>query len=156
MKLNGLYKKEQLLIDVANLDKDTLYEVEIKTFSEKRRLTQNAYYWVLVNKLANILRISKDELHDRLIKRYSQREYVSLLSNIKPESYFPYFEYKSSYKIGERIFNTFLIFKRSSEMSKTEFGILLDGLISECKEVGIETRTPDEIAQMRHIEEKRY
>ena len=41
-------------------------------------------------------------------------------------------------------------------MSKTEFGILLDGLISECKEVGIETRTPDEIAQMRYIEEKRY
>ncbi len=156
MKLNGLYKKEQLLIDVANLDKDTMYEVNIKTFSEKRRLTQNAYYWVLVNKLANILRISKDELHERLIKRYSQREYVSLLSNIKPENYFPYFEYKSSYKIGERIFNTFLIFKRSSEMSKTEFGILLDGLISECKEVGIETRTPDEIAQMRYIEEKRY
>ena len=37
----------------------------------------------------------------------------------------------------------------SSAMDTKEFKELLDGLISECQEVGIETATPEEIARMR-------
>ena len=36
-------------------------------------------------------------------------------------------------------------------MSAYEFGVLLDGLISECKEMGIETMTPDEVKALEYL-----
>ena len=37
-------------------------------------------------------------------------------------------------------------------MNKQEFSILLDGLISECKEVGISTMSPKEISELNYLE----
>ena len=150
--MKGLFKKDKLLIEISNLDKDKLYDVKIAEYSDKRTKTMNSYYWVLVTQLANVLRTSKDELHAELIKRYSQRDYISLLANINPSDYFPYYEYQNTYKHNNNTFKSYLIFKRSSDMNKQEFSILLDGLISECKEVGINTMTPEEIAQLRYLE----
>ena len=150
--MNGLFKKDKLLIEVSNLDNEKLYVVKIDEYNEKRTKTMNSYYWVLVTKLANVLRISKDELHEQLIKRYSQRDYISLLAHINPSDYFKYYDYQNTYKQNGNTFKSYLIYVRSSDMDKREFSILLDGLISECKEVGIETMTPDQIAQLKYIE----
>lgn len=150
--MKGLFKKNKLLIEVSNLDNDKLYDVQIKEYSDKRTKTMNAYYWVLVTQLADALRTSKDELHRELIKRYSQRDYISLLSNINPSDYFPYYELQSVYKRNGNTFKSYLIFKRSSDMNKQEFSVLLDGLISECKECGISTMTPEEISLLNYNE----
>lgn len=153
--MKGLFKKDKLLVEIANLDKNKLYDVKITEYSDKRTKTMNSYYWALVTQLANVLRTGKDELHAELIKRYSQRDYISLLANINPKDYFPYFEYQTTYKHNDNTFRSYLVFKRSSDMNKHEFSILLDGLISECKAVGINTMTPDEIAQLSYLEEKK-
>lgn len=128
-------------------------DIEIKEHIEKRTLSMNAYYWVLVTELANVLRTSKDELHFTLLKRYSQRDYVSLLADINPSDYFDYYEPQNTYKNNGKVFKSYLIYKGSRKMDKKEFSILLDGLISECKECDIETLTPDEIAKLRYLEE---
>ena len=39
-------------------------------------------------------------------------------------------------------------------MDSKEFAILLDGVISECNEVGIATLTPDEVARLKFIQGK--
>ena len=150
--MKGLFKKEKLLIEVSNLDNDKLYDVKISVYSDKRTKTMNSYYWVLVTQLANELRTSKDELHEQLIKRYSQRDFISLLANINPSDYFPYYEYQSTYKHNNNTFKSYLVFKRSSDMNKQEFSILLDGLISECKEVGISTMTPEQVSELNYYE----
>ncbi len=54
------------------LEQNTDKKYEVKEYSEKRGLKANAYYWELVNQLANILRISKEELHFLLLQRYGQ------------------------------------------------------------------------------------
>lgn len=150
--MKGLFKKDKLLVEVSNLDKDKLYDVKISVYSDKRTKTMNSYYWVLLTQLANELRTSKDELHEQLIKRYSQRDYISLLANINPSDYFPYYEYQSTYKHSNNTFKSYLIFKRSSDMNKQEFSILLDGLISECKECGISTMTPEQVAELNYYD----
>ena len=150
--MKGLFKKDKLLIEVSNLDNDKLYDVKISVYSDKRTKTMNSYYWVLLTQLADALRTSKDELHEQLLKRYSQRDYISLLAHINPSDYFPYYEYQSTYKHNDNTFKSYLIFKRSSDMNKQEFSILLDGLISECQEVGISTMTPSEIAELNYID----
>ena len=150
--MKGLFKKDKLLIEISNLDNDKLYDVKINVYSDKRTKTMNSYYWVLVTQLADVLRISKDELHEQLIKRYSQRDYISLLSNINPSDYFPYYEYQTTYKHNDNTFRSYLIFKRSSDMNKREFSILLDGVISECKECGIPTMTPEQVAELNYYD----
>ena len=39
----------------------------------------------------------------------------------------------------------FIVYTPSHELNTDEFSLLLSGLITECKEQGIETRSPDEI-----------
>lgn len=150
--MKGLFKKDKLLIEVSNLDNDKLYDVKISVYSDKRTKTMNSYYWVLLSQLANVLRTSKDELHEQLLKRYSQRDFISLLADINPSDYFPYYEYQSTFKHNNNTFKSYLVFKRSSDMNKQEFSILLDGLISECKEVGISTMSPKEISELNYLE----
>ena len=150
--MKGLFKKDKLLIEVSNLDNDKLYDVKISVYSDKRTKTMNSYYWVLVTQLADVLRTSKDELHEQLIKRYSQRDYISLLSNINPSDYFPYYEYQNTFKHNNNTFKSYLVFKRSSDMNKREFSILLDGLISECKECNISTMTPEQVEELNYLE----
>ena len=84
--MKGLFKKDKLLIEISNLDKEKLYDVKITEYSDKRTKTMNSYYWVLITKLAEVLRTSKEELHSEIIKRYSQRDYMILLASINPRT----------------------------------------------------------------------
>lgn len=150
--MKGLFKKNKLLIEVSNLDQDKVYDVKIEPFSEKRTKSMNSYYWVLVTELASKLNTSKDELHAELIKRYAPRDYLSMLSQVNINDYFPYYDLQSTYKSNGNTFKSYLVYKRSSDMNKNEFRGLLDGLISECHECGISTMTPQEIELLKHLE----
>lgn len=150
--MKGLFKKNKLLIEVSNLDQDKVYDVKIEPFSEKRTKSMNSYYWVLVTELASKLNTSKDELHAELIKRYAPRDYLSMLSQVNINDYFPYYDLQTTYKNGGNTFKSYLVYKRSSDMNKNEFRGLLDGLISECHECGISTMTPQEIELLKYLE----
>lgn len=150
--MKGLFKKNKLLIEVSNLEQDKVYDVKIEPFSEKRTKSMNSYYWVLVTELASKLNTSKDELHTELIKRYAPRDYLSMLSQVNINDYFPYYDLQSTYKSNDNTFKSYLVYKRSSDMNKNEFRGLLDGLISECHECGISTMTPQEIELLKYLE----
>ena len=150
--MKGLFKKNKLLIEVSNLDQDKVYDVKIEPFSEKRTKSMNSYYWVLVTELASKLNTSKDELHAELIKRYAPRDYLSMLSQVNINDYFPYYDLQTTYKNGGNTFKSYLVYKKSSDMNKNEFRGLLDGLISECHECGISTMTPQEIELLKYLE----
>lgn len=150
--MKGLFKKNKLLIEVSNLDQDKVYDVKIEPFSEKRTKSMNSYYWVLVTELASKLNTSKDELHAELIKRYAPRDYLSMLSQVNINDYFPYYDLQSTYKSNGNTFKSYLVYKRSSDMNKNEFRELLDGLISECHDCGINTMTPQEIELLKYLE----
>lgn len=152
--MKGLFKKNKLLIEVSNLDQDKVYDVKIEPFSEKRTKSMNSYYWVLVTELACKLNTSKDELHAELIKRYAPRDYLSMLSQVNINDYFPYYDLQSTYKSNGNTFKSYLVYKRSSDMNKNEFRGLLDGLISECHECGISTMTPQEIELLKYLESR--
>ena len=46
------------------------------------------------------------------------------------------------------MYRTYIMLKGSHEYNTTEFSRLIEGIIDECKQVGIETATPEEIANM--------
>lgn len=127
-------------------NKDKKYE--IKEYSEKRGLKANSYYWELVNKLADVLRVSKEELHFILLQRYGQSEIVSVLAEIDVKPYFRYYSEAGESILNGKTFKHYKVYKGSSEMNRKEMSILIDGLVSECQEVEIETKPPEEIKSL--------
>ena len=132
-----------------NQDKDKKFEIKEKR--EKRSLSQNSYAWELITKIGNILRKSKEEVYLQMLKDYGQSEIVSILSSIEPKGYFKYYEKIGTGIVNNKEFTHYKIFKGSSEFDSKEMSIFIDGIIQECKQLGIETLTPDEISKLKII-----
>ena len=132
-------------------DQDKDKKFEIKEKREKRSLSQNSYAWELITKIGNILRKSKEEVYLQMLKDYGQSEIVSILSSIEPKGYFKYYEKIGTGIVNNKEFTHYKIFKGSSEFDSKEMTILIDGIIQECKQLGIETLTPDEIEKLKII-----
>ena len=124
----------------------------IKEFKEKRSLDQNAYAWKLITEIGNVLRKSKEEVYLQMLKDYGQGEIVSILSSINPKGYFKYYEEVGTGIVNNKEFTHYKIYKGSSEFDRKEMNIFIDGIVQECKQLGIETLTPDEISRLNFID----
>lgn len=137
-------------------------DVEIKKHRKKRSLDANAYYWLQCSRLAEELHISKSYMHNRLLRRYGQIEmiggqavYVVILDNDEAqkevdEAEFYHLKPTSQVKEGKDgvMYRTYMMLKGSSAYDTKEMSVLIDGLVSECKECGIETLPPEELERM--------
>lgn len=142
-------KPNEIIRWLLEQDKGKIFEIKEK--KPKRTLTANAYYWSLVNQLSTVLRLNNDECHFLMLQRYGQYEVISVLSEINLQGYFKYFKEIGHGTVQGKDFCHYKIYKGSSKMDSKEFAILLDGVRSECEEVGIPTLTPSEIAQLKFI-----
>lgn len=130
-------------------DKEKIFEIKEK--KKKRSLTANSYYWSLLNQLASVMRMDNQECHFLMLKRYGQYEVVSIRSDVSLHGFFKYYEEIGEGTVNGNEFTHYKIYKGSSQMDSKEFAILLDGVRSECEELGIPTLTPSEIAQLKFI-----
>lgn len=144
--IKGTPKK---LIDwLYDQDKEKVFE--IKEYKEKRNNDQNAKYWKLLNELALKLKISVEELHFQMLKFYSQR-YQILIPTETSIRGIEYYEKKSTIKKDNKLFDVYIIYTPSHELNTEEFSLLLEGLCNECKEQGIETRSPEELSMDKQL-----
>lgn len=148
----------------ANLWKD-LGNKEI-TFSIKKRviprsLNANNYAWSLIEKLAAAVKSDKDSVYEEMLRRYGTGEtytdeagneckvLFSLRDGIPPGLVaHHYAEIGSGYIDGKKFIH-YRAIKGTSEYSTKEMSVFLDGIISECQEVGIETDTPEQITRYK-------
>ena len=124
---------------------DKELEIEIKEYKEKRSLNANALLWKLCNELGNKLRISKEEVYLMALKNYGQSEVISIQSDVNIQGYFKYFEEIGTGKINNKEFTHYKIYKGSSEYDTQEMSILLDGVVQEAKEQGIQVLSASEL-----------
>ena len=137
--------------------------ITLAKWRERRSLTANAYYWVIVGKIADILHISTSIVHNILLRRYGALEVIdgetltimvadteeaeenvlnSDLYHLKPTSF------TKEGKDG-RMFRAYRVLKGSSSYDSKEMATLIDGAVSEAKEMGIETLPDTEIERMK-------
>ena len=129
-------------------DKDKL-SIEVKEFRQHRSLNANAYAWLLIGKIADVVRASKDEIYLKLLKLYGQSELISVLSHVPIGNYIKYYEEAGESKLNGKNFTHYRVYKGSSEFDSREMSIFIDGVVSEAKELGIQTETPNQIAEMK-------
>ena len=120
-------------------------------YREKRSLDANAYLWVLLQKLAEVLQTDKWSVYLQMLKRYGQFTYIVVkpgaVEAVKKQ-------WRECEEIGEIDVNgtkavQMLCYYGSSTYDTKDFSILLDGVISECKELGIETLPPHELQMLK-------
>ena len=143
---------KELIKKLLELPEDKEYE--IKEYKKKRTLDQNSYYWVLLGKLSQKLRIPQEELHFELIKRSCPFTEI-LVPDEADLRAIEYYEERGKITKNNKLFKIIRVYVGSSKLNTTEMGILLDNLIEECKLQGIETMTPQELAKLRELEKER-
>jgi len=132
--------------------KDKPLEITIKPYRKKRSLDQNSYAWVLIGKMADKLRTSKDDVYLTMLKRYGQGGVIkvspkneqAILSAIK--------YYEPHEKLYTETDKYYRVWAGSSGYNTEEMTVFVDGIISEAKGLNIEVMTPDELAEMRSLE----
>lgn len=131
--------------------KEEKLSIEIKKYREKRSLDANAYCWVLLQKMAEILKKDKDEVYVDMICKYGVfTHYI-----VKPSAVERTKEvWRAVRELGEVTVNgktgiQLQCYFGSSTYDTKEMSVLIDGIVGECKEMGIQTLTPAEIEDMK-------
>lgn len=140
----------QVIIEwLFSQDREKLWD--IKEHKEKRSLKANDYCWVLCTKIAQSMRppLTKEEVYLKALKEYGQDIIVTLPAEVEIQGYFKYFEWLEDDLIDEQIVSRYLVYKGSSEYDSKEMSILIDGLVRDAQELGIETLPPAEIERMK-------
>ena len=133
---------------------------EIKQYRNPRSLDANAYFHVLVNKIAAVLVSSDDEVKRDLVVKYGALETdddgnpvgAMLPSNADIGKYYPYARCYKTMELNGREYRCYLFYKHTRDMDSKEMSHLIDGTVSEAKLLDIETMTPDQLAQLEGLE----
>lgn len=133
----------------------------IKKRTEPRSLRANNYAWALIEKLAVALKTDKEELYEILLRRYGASEtylddagnevvvMFSLREDVPPRRVARHYaELGEGFVNGQRFLH-YRAIKGTSEYSSKEMSDFLDGVVDECKQVGIETATDEELSRYK-------
>jgi hypothetical protein len=144
-------KEAERLVDSAG---DKTLEGVIKVFREKRSLTANAYFHVLVTKIAAALNTDIQSVKKRLVCSYGA---VADKDNVPITVTVPngvdinvYFDY-ASWIYGDSEGDTYIIYKPTHLLDSREFARLIDATVEEAKQLGIETLPPNELRRLYEI-----
>lgn len=120
-------------------------------FKEKRSLDANAYMWVLLQKMAEVLKTTKDDLYLDMLDRYGVFTHIIAKPHVVDRVIS---EWRTVRNLGEVRVNgqegiQLQCYFGSSAYDTKEMSKLIDGIVSECKELDIETLSPEELRIMK-------
>ena len=119
-------------------------EIVIKEPREKRSLDANAYFWLIVGKIADKLRASKEEIYFKLLKDYGQSVTITVRKGCDiTKAGFKYYEVLKDGIINGKEFTAYRVFIGSSQYDTKQMSVLIDGAVQEAKELGIDVELED-------------
>ena len=142
---------------------DRLHEkeisAEIKVYRKPRSMDANAYFHLLVNKIATAMDSSDEEIKKWLVVKYGTLEtdeagnaYGAMLpASAEIDRFYPYTRCYKTQELGGKTYRCYLFYKRTRDMDSKEMSHLIDGTVFEAKALDIETMTPDQIAELEGL-----
>lgn len=133
--------------------KDEQVDVLIKKHRSLRSLDANAYCWVLIGKIAESMTppLDKQDVYKTMLKRYGQGGLISVMTDQLPAvtRELDYYETAGTGTVNGREFTHLHLWVGSSKYNTKEMASFIDGIITECKELDIDTDTPEQIARFK-------
>lgn len=141
--------------------KDKELDIKMAKYRKKRSRDANAYFHVLVGKMAEVLGTSIAYMKNLLLRRYGQYQIINghlwemtMRDDIEVEE----LEHihlaptsKTTVNSNGIVFRSYLVIAGSHTYDTAQMSHLIENTVEEAKELGIETATPEEI---RRMEEK--
>ena len=133
--------------------------IAAKKIRGKRSLNANAYFHLLVGKIAEKNHTSKAFAKNLLMARYGQEEIIngeryiiSALSSIPMSEREDIHTKVVGYGyVKDKEFTHYCVLKPTHEYDSAEMSALIDGAVEEAKALGIQTITPNEIERMKQL-----
>lgn len=124
--------------------------IKVVKYRKKRSLDANALLWKTLGEIANVLNADKWDIYLQMLKRYGKYTYIAVKPNMV-ESVKK--QWRESEEMGEIEINgqkaiQMLCYFGSSTLDTKEFSILLNGVIEEAKELGINVISQEEIERL--------
>ena len=133
---------------------DKELKAEIKPFKAKRSISANAYAFVLIDKLAEKLRISPKEVYRNAIRNIGGVSDVVCCQNFAVEDFCRKWENKGLGWQTETLESkidgctNIVCYYGSSTYDSKQMSSLINNIVQDCKEQGIETMTPAELSRL--------
>lgn len=161
---NIFTNKWRLTFEVEVLpDMDTLSNKDLRIkavqWREKRSLNANAYFHVLVGKIAEALGVSQAECKNQLLSDFGQPalnhegspQYIIMREDIEWQN-LEYIHLRPTTATKQlddgRLYRVYMVIRGSHEYDTKEVSYLIDGTVEQAKQLGIETLTPAELSSM--------
>lgn len=144
--------------EVFDKTKDKLLNIEIKEHREKRSLNANAYFHVLVDKIAGVNGVSHAEVHNLMIAEYGYMD--EDIKNLILDDSVPYLQLTnihlrptSATKVMDngKLYRVYIVMRGSHTYDTKEMSRLIDGVVSEAKSLGIETLPETELERIKSL-----
>ena len=138
-------KAEEIVKWLFGQDREKLFE--IKEYKQKRSLSANGLLWACLGEIAGALHSDKWAVYLQMLKRYGTYTYIC----VKPwavdavKKQWRECEEIGRVNIGGQESVQLLCYFGSSTMNTKEFSVLLEGVISEMKEMGLDTPADREL-----------
>ena len=135
--------------------KDEDLDVSIKKLRKKRSLSANAYFHVLVDKIAERQRLSHTQVHNMMIADYGRVD--EDINNIIMDNDIPWEKIQTMHlrptqhtrvMDNGKLYRVYLVMRGSHTYDTKEMSVLIDGTVQEAKQLGIETLPPEELERM--------
>lgn len=130
--------------------KDELLSIDIKKFRKSRSLDANGLLWACIGDIAKALNADKWEIYLMMLKRYGVYTY-----GVFRENHIEHIKkmWRETEVVGEVDVNgqngvQMLLYFGSSTYDTKEFSTLLDGVISEMKEMGLQVPADKETQRL--------
>lgn len=159
-------KNMKITFEVENTDlsiidqfKNKDLNIEISKWYKKRSLDANAYAWVLLGKLQDVLNIPKEDIYKNMIKSIGSYEIVPI-KNEAVEKFESAWQKNGLGWVTEQLpsklkgYTNIVCYYGSSSYNSKEMSRLIDLIVQECKEQEIETLSKEELKSMMEEYEK--
>lgn len=133
--------------------------ITAKKYRKKRSLDANAYSWVLLDKIAKAMGSTSEEIYEEMLRRYGYPLYdedgkpviISLKAGIDISAMDIHLKMIGEGHVGDKLFKHYKVIRGQSTYDTKEMSTFIDGIVSEAKELGIETIPPEELERMKSL-----
>lgn len=178
-------KGTTIIVEIENVSAikypvGTQVDIDLKIHGEKRSLSANAYYWKLLGILAKKTHIKPARIHNQylrdmwlsILKKTDGEPQMLLIPDTDqaekealedPDDHImpiPLDQLPTGFpekvtKESGKTYRWYTELRGSRTFSKAEFSRLVDMLVQDCQDQGIETKTPDELLRLEGYEKQK-
>lgn len=149
-----LNEKQSAMNMYDNLNGEEMLSIDIKKYHKKRSLDANAYFWTLADKLAEQLNITKEEIYRNSIQNIGGNTETICVKNDTVDKLCEHWQNKGLGWLTDTFpskiegCTNIILYFGSSTFDTSQMNRLISNIVQDCEAVGIDTKTPDQIAEM--------